>query len=63
MSGCLVQGRGKAAGGSQVTYQLTLKWEMILNYPDGPNVITRALIRGRERQEGEPEKWCVKGSP
>lgn len=30
---------------------------MILHYPGGPSLITKGLISGRRRQEGEPERW------
>ena len=31
-----------------------LRWEIILDYPDGPNIITAAFIR--ERQDDQNEK-------
>lgn len=35
-----------------------LRWEIILDYPDGPNIITAALIRERqEDQNEEKEIW------
>ena len=40
----------KVAGGIKGTYQVTLTKETILDYPGGPNVITRVLERGGENQ-------------
>ena len=34
--------------------QLTiLRWEIILDYPGGPSIITKFLIRKRRRQESQ----------
>lgn len=42
--------RGIAAVGIQFVKQLDLTWGVILDYPDGPNVVTRVLERGRDRR-------------
>ena len=35
-----------------------LRWEIILDYLDGADMVTRVLIRGRPREgEGAQEQW------
>lgn len=43
----------KVADGMKVAIQLTLGWEVILDYLSGANVITRALISETGRQESQ----------
>lgn len=48
-----MEGGIKAANTIKIANQLALSREVTLDYPAGPNVIMRVLIRRRKRQKRE----------